>query len=73
MPEGKKSSLIGFVGSSRKNGNTTHVVRYALSLAKEKQIKVKQIPLPDLKIFLCGTQCNYECLRKQNCPITDDV
>lgn len=44
-----------------------------MSLAKDRQIQVKEIKLSDLKTILCGTQCNYECLRKQNCPIEDDV
>lgn len=68
-----KKLLVGFIGSPRKNGNTAHLIRYALKIASKKNVETREVGLSELRIVLCGTQCNYECLRKQNCPAKDNV
>lgn len=73
MAKREKSLLIGFIGSPREDGNTAYIVRYALSLAKARKIRTREIQLSHLKAVLCGTRCNYECLRKQSCPVEDNV
>ncbi len=73
MTKGEKPLLVGVIGSPRKDGNTAHLIRYALNVASKKQVETKEIGLSELQIVLCGTQCNYECLRKQNCPVSDNV
>lgn len=73
MAEREKTLLVGLIGSPRKDGNTAHLVRYALSVASKKRVETREIGLSELRIVLCGTQCNYECLRKQNCPANDNV
>jgi hypothetical protein len=73
MTKRGKTLLVGFIGSPRKDGNTAHLIRHALNVASKKQVETKEIGLSELRIVLCGTQCNYECLRRQNCPASDNV
>jgi len=73
MTKSRKPLLVGFVGSPRENGNTAHLIRYALDVASKENVKTREIELSKIKIVLCGTQCNYECLRRKNCPVNDDV
>jgi len=73
MTSHEKPLLVGFIGSPRKDGNTAHLIRYALNVASKKQVAIKETGLSELKIALCGVRCNYECLRGQNCPANDNV
>lgn len=62
--------VIGFVSSSRKNGNTTKLVSKALEFAKLKGYDTQLINLNDLSIKGCNG-CNY-CKVHDNCAIQDD-
>lgn len=62
--------VIGFVSSSRKNGNTSKLVSKALDIAKSKGYDTKLIYLKDLNISGCNG-CNY-CKLHDKCAIQDD-
>lgn len=62
--------IIGIVGSPRLNGNTTFLVKEALSAAEEKGIETELIKLAEHEINPCRA-CDT-CLTSE-CPIEDDV
>ncbi len=62
--------ILGIISSPRRNGNTAVLVREALKGAKDKNVEVEEIYLPDLKIDYCKG-C-FTCISKGLCPINDD-
>lgn len=70
----KLGSVVGLVGSPRKNGRTAYLIRYALKLLKSVGFQTKEVNFGDVKITPCGICCDYVCSHRPiRCPVNDDV
>ncbi|MTI65074.1 MAG: flavodoxin family protein [Firmicutes bacterium] len=63
--------VVGFVGSPRKNGNTSDIVKEVLKGAKDNGAETKVYYLNDLNIKGCQG-CLY-CRENEECIINDDM
>jgi multimeric flavodoxin WrbA len=63
--------VIGFIGSPRKDGNTTALVGEVLAGAKSKGAETKTYNLCEMDIG--GCQACYECREKPGCRLKDDM
>jgi len=63
--------VLGILGSPRKNGNVSALMKKVLSAAESSGSEVKQINLYDLNIEFC-MGC-MACREKGQCVINDDL
>ncbi|NHK32950.1 MAG: flavodoxin family protein [Asgard group archaeon] len=71
MSEKQKSTILGIVGSPRRNGNTETLIDEVLSGAQEAGAKIDKIILNELNISPCQG-CN-SCSKNGQCKINDDM
>ncbi|WP_445486813.1 flavodoxin family protein [Niallia sp. 03133] len=64
--------ILGLAFSSRKAGNSSKMLYYCLSKLKHNMHETELIHVHDLDMNPCG-KCNYECCKKEDCPIHDDL
>ncbi|AGB41629.1 NADPH-dependent FMN reductase [Halobacteroides halobius DSM 5150] len=63
--------VVGFIGSARKTGNTSSLVKQILQGAKDEGVETKNYYLNELNIKGCQG-CMY-CRKHNNCCIKDDM
>ena len=65
------NKLVAFIGSPRKNGNISTIIREIVKGAKEAGGEATIFNLNDMRITSC--QSCYYCRRNENCAIEDDM